>query len=232
VDADFLLTRGADLAIFGVRLRNFEPVASDPGALSAGQDAHIVLVLPPQHIIEDVSAPMEGLAVPEAARLAAPSRIAYDVVPGTSVRLDAEGILDACRTLRSPSAVIGDTDTLIELPWRLAFTPIADGINDIHTAAALSSPAGVVGTWLARLAAQRPGSGELRLRLVDSARAAEDPGFPAVLTPNDRAQIVALAAGAPPSSKPITLTAIGGSLDAHGEWSGFRWAQRVINGRE
>ena len=54
VNADFLLTRAADLAVLGVRLQNVTvDTSTTPVTVEAGDPARIIMFLPPQHIVEE-----------------------------------------------------------------------------------------------------------------------------------------------------------------------------------
>ncbi len=235
MDADFLLTRGADLAVLGVRLRGFH-LEGDSLEAMAEDGARIILHLPPQHAAEGTTKQVEeGLIT--WAQLAGPSRVAYEVAEGTSVRLDAEGILAACTTLAQAATPAGPADTAIELPWRLAFAPwVEAGTQVEHAPGALRSAEGVVGLWLSRLRGAGQGSppGELGLLPVDSglANSQDPPGVGLALSRDHRTTIAANGLAAPPHTDKLELTALGGSLAAHGEWPGFRWSQRATLGRD
>jgi hypothetical protein len=241
VDADFLLTRGADLVVLGMRLRGFDVAAGDGLEVTAQDGARIVLCLPPQHAAEGTTANVPPDDFIPWAQLAGPSRVAYDVPGGTPVRLDAAGILDACSMLAPAATPAGPFDTAIELPWRLAFAPdIEAGAQAQHAAGVLASTDGVVGLWLSRLygagaaEGQGPPLGELTLLPVDAALAGREdpPGVPLALSADHRSKIVALGQAAPPRTDKVELTALGGSLAAHGEWPGFRWSHRAALGRD
>ncbi len=243
MDADFLLTRGEDLALIGVRLHGFEP-GDDPLEMTAVAGARIVLHLPPQHVLEQtVEVDPKAPALPAddfvaRSQLAGTSRIAYEIAGGTTVKLDGEGILGACTALAPTASSPGPFDTAIELPWRLVFAPdLKVGARPQHAPGALASPDGVVGLWLTRLLGSL-GSGAspddaLALLPVDpDAANFQDPGFSIALDGNARSQIVVNGRAVPPRSGPVELTALGGSLAVHGEWEGFRWSHRTTLGRD
>jgi hypothetical protein len=134
----FLLVRGDDLLVVGVRWSGFDISAPGSAAtLTAGPNARLVLVLPPQHIGEEASPPgsaaplslpagQSGTTVPVwRGMLSATSRLAFTVSPGTQIPLTAVGVLGAAAsaTLTNPNGVPGPDDTAIELPWRVVLAP-------------------------------------------------------------------------------------------------------------
>jgi hypothetical protein len=220
---EFVMTRGPDLVRAGVRLIGFSVSA---GVAHAGDGARIVLVLPPQHIAEE----MRGDAAPSdwvAQRaLSATSQVAFAVAAGTAVGLTADGVLGACSTLAEPS---GDPvhDTAIELPWRLRWAPQADGpVHADHRVEALLHD-DVAGLWLARLLGPGPA---LRMAAIDpNAAAAADP-FPIPLSTNTRNVIGQQAT--PPLATRAELSCLGGSLTAGGAWTGLAWSHAATLGRD
>jgi hypothetical protein len=238
MDADFLLTRGQDLVVLGVRLHGFE-ASADGIEVTAGEGARIVLHLPPQHVLEETMPTVPTNDFVARSQLAEPSRVAYDVAGGTQVRLDGESILRACTRLAPAARPPGLFDTAIELPWRLVFAPdLTVGAQPQHAPTALSSPGGVVGLWLTRLighaGAGASSEDALALLPVDSAVAGfeDPPGVSIALNANARSNIVVNGQAQPPRSGPVELTALGGSLSVHGEWEGFRWSHRAALGRD
>lgn len=243
---DFLLTRGLDLVVLGVRLHDFAPAASGPvrpPAMVAGSDAsRIVLWFPPQHLVEQTFGAVAVPGMPLQAMLSAASRVAFSVAGGTVVPLDAAGVLGACVQVAappSPAAPPGPIDTAIELPARLAFAPSATpGVTARHASIEFFGPMGAVGVWLTRLrpggGGSRRGAGSLELHLLDPLGAAQldDPGFPVALDLRARQTIAAAAATKPPTASRLELASLGGSLTALGDWDGARWSHRTTLGRD
>ncbi len=225
MDANYLLTRGEDLAVFGVRLHGFD--ISEGIATASAADACIVLVLPPQHVQEQAMAAVLRRGSQVAGELSGPSRMAYAVTPGTTVTLTAEGVLAACVELRPGG--MGELDTSIELPSRLAFAPRAASTDPASTA--LLSPAQVVGTWLMRV---HPIGGDvlelvpLNRDLAGTPDRVPDPS----LTADQRLKIADFGAGAPVLASRLELSTRGGNLTAGGEWDGLSWSHRVTGGRD
>src|SRR3954451_7446606 len=110
MDAEFLLTRSADLAVLGVHLHGFDIAGTTAEAIDP--DACIVLVLPPQHVQEQTTTALSPDDV-LAGELCGPSRLAYAIAPGTQVALTGDGVLAACTDLRAGGT--GQFDTWLEV---------------------------------------------------------------------------------------------------------------------
>jgi hypothetical protein len=249
VDVDFLLTRAADLAVLGVRLRNVTVDSSTaPVTATADDAARIVLFLPPQHIAEEErqDAPPDGWQAQS--QLAGVSRLAFALTRGSRFPLDAAGILGACGQLVSDSGTAGPFDTAIEMPWHLAFSVLDPGggiVSSLHAAEQIVSPGGGTALWLSRLGVQADAQGQIvdpgdparPLELVPvDANLANTPNeaFAQSLSQSDRNEIVQLSAtpGTGPQASRIELTSIGGSLTAGRQWPGFLWDHRATLGRD
>lgn len=246
MDLDFLLTRGEDLAVLGVRMHGFQPPPqAAPGEakrLTAGADAWISLFFPPQHIVEG------AWVAPDTAHLFAPvgwvtsgelsgsSSVKFRVLPDAVVPLTSDGVLAACHQL---SEDVASGATSIELPWRLAFRPVfPSGLVAQHADAPTKSANGTFGLWLTRILP--PGSElpsapapSIDMTPVDASLAAgADPGFAVALDRNSRNQIVAFGQVKPPKASRLELTSLGGSISIDGSWDGFEWSQRTGLGRD
>ena len=248
MDADFLLTRAADLAVLGVRLQNvtFDTTVT-PAVAIAGGDARVVLFLPPQHIIEQslTGPPPDGFTA--AAQLAGPSRLAFLLAPGTRLPLEAAAILRTCHRLAPAVSTAGRFDTAVEIPWHLAFSPThsdGQGVSSLHPGDEITSPSGVTALWLSRLGIATDAQGfiiepgdpapPLDLIPVDGALAnTADPVPDPSLTQSNRNEIVQLGSTATRAiAERLELTPIGGSLTAGRQWPGFLWSHRATLGRD
>jgi hypothetical protein len=255
MDADFLLTRGDDLVVLGVRMMGVTIDAAQVTAV-AGDGSRIVIYLPPQHLAEEVATAAPPGDWVAAAQLAGTSRVAFDVTRGTEVPLTTAGILGACRRLSAPARPPGRFDTAVEMPWHLAFAPVGSGdaggpatLAALHPDQPLASPAGAIGLWLSRLGLQLSETGAIvaggqaapEFELVpvapDLANTA-DPPFPHSLTVGQRNQIVGASgidtghSPAHPRAREMSVTCYGGSLTAEGRWDDFSWRHAATLGRD
>jgi hypothetical protein len=126
----FLVVRREDLVVLGVRWSGFElqhdaaDPASHPHLVALSDDAFVMLIFPPQAIVEGkimtgsitdpgimTSSPHPAVTwVQRHAKLAGPSQLVFKVQRGTPIDLTAEGILQAlsnssCRTRIVPYGV-------------------------------------------------------------------------------------------------------------------------------
>lgn len=223
MDLDFLLTRDADFAVLGVRLSGVEVVPAPPGppvAVASAAGAFVVLVLPPQHVAEQVVSDAVPPGFIAAAELSGTSRLAFDLAPGATVPLTAAGILAACTRLRPGGT--GAADTRIELPWRLAFGPAGAGV--VHASEPGTAASGL---WTMRLAGV--GTAPIDLAPLDALLAGgSGPPFATSLRQEDRVVIASLVARA----TALELSSLGGTLEATAATEGFRWAHRARLGRD
>jgi hypothetical protein len=255
MDADFLLTRADDLVVLGVRMTGVTIDAAQVTAV-AGDAARIVVYLPPQHVAEEVVSPAPPGDWVAGAQLAGTSRVAFDVTRGTEVPLTTAGILGACRRLSAVARPAGRFDTAVEMPWHLAFAPVASGdaggpatLGALHPDQPLASPAGAVGLWLSRLGLRLDETGaivavgqaapEFELVPVDPDLAnTADPPFIHSLTVSQRNQIVGASgidpgqSSAHPLARELSVTCYGGSITAEGKWDDFSWRHRTTSGRD
>ncbi|MGV9611207.1 hypothetical protein [Nocardia xishanensis] len=199
-----LLIRPADHLLVGVRWTGFTTSGVDgAGApvLTAGDQARLVLLFPPQHVGEECSPPASAapLSLPAGstgsmvpgwrAVLSGSSRISIDVPPGRRIALTASGILDAVGNvpLVVSSGVPGADETAIELPWRVLLAPgvhtQAGTVVCRHPSAPVSA-GGVSGLWRTRLvdaalsATSAAPDARLTLRVADPVLAdTADPAF-------------------------------------------------------
>jgi hypothetical protein len=238
-----------------------EGSVSDPQMLVAGADGgRLIVMLPPQHVGETPGRGF-GDAVAQPARIAGPSQLGFDIPAGRTVRLTAEGVLEAMYTLVAAPADFTGTvadETAIEMPWGLLMsvdTPANDETTHAqHVKAPRASPAGAVELWhtLIVRSGSAPSSTEkgaidswdarLRLRPIshwqDPPPREAEQAFRPPLTGDQRAQIVQngrLSAGV--TSEPVMadrmmLSALGGWLNAEGTWPTFEWEHEAVCGRD
>ncbi|OXM69589.1 hypothetical protein [Amycolatopsis vastitatis] len=241
--ADFLIVRGTDHVVLGVRWTGLTVVAGPDGpALRAdAADARLVLTFPPQHVGEEISTP--GIPAPEyrpdgqvvgelphtvpvwRARLSGPSTIAVHVVAETLIPLTVTGLLSAAAgrpLLTSPSA--GPDDTVLELPWRLRSVPDVE-VRAVH-AGDPQTVQDVSGLWRTRLLAGDAGP---RLLPIDPVFAQFEDPFHLPIGEAQRAMIVGN--GAAPTSR-LELSALGATTAINATWPNLDWEQRVVLGRD
>ncbi|MFD9733284.1 hypothetical protein [Umezawaea sp. NPDC059074] len=224
--ADFLLLRGEDHLVLGVR---WTGMTVDGQVLRAGPDALLTLLFPPQHLAEELTVP--GVPAPAyrpsggnpdvvpvwRATPAAPSRITVVVEQGAVVPLTTIALLAAVAA--RPLA-----DSVVEVPWRLRFTVDGDDVRAVHE----NQPAnagGVTGLWRTNLTS---GSG-LRLRPVDHA-AAHYPDLFA--TPIGEAQRSLIIQNGPAAASRLELSALGATATIRARWPNLDWDQRIVLGRD
>ncbi|MEV6813051.1 hypothetical protein [Micromonospora sp. NPDC051296] len=264
---DYLLMRAEDHVVLGVTWSGL--VVSGSGAdglpvLEALDGAWLVLTFPPQHLAEETSprgsaAPLTlpvgpgGGAVPVwRAVLSGPSRLAFDLAPGTRLVPTVEGVLGVLsrRQLRHRSGgTPGPGDTAVELPWRLILSPqgpAASRVVSVHPSRPMPDEAGL---WRSRIVVEPGGprgeSGgtgpephgtghELDLFAVDRGlAAADDPaGFTVPLGRDDRVSISIEAARRPARARRLELSALGGTLVARGVWENYLWEHHAVLGRD
>ena len=197
--AGVVLIRADDHLVLGVRWSGFQVSGAGAGTtLTAGAQARLFIVLPPQHVGEESSPP--GSAAPQQLPsgvgatvpawrgvLSGPTRLTFQVAAGKQIPLTAEGVLSAVvdNPLVASPDIPGQDDTAIELPWRLVIAPRGRSSgtvvcrHQIRLASADSS-----GLWRTRLSdtasATDTVDADLDLRVVDKPTAeAADPTFAA-----------------------------------------------------
>ncbi|MDX6743833.1 hypothetical protein [Actinocorallia sp. A-T 12471] len=252
---NLLIVRAADHLLLGVDWSGFTVTGTGPDGLprlTAGENARIVLIFPPQHLAEEASKPNSpapetrpappGGSVPVwRAALSGPSRLVFAAARDTVFTPTAEGVLAALADAR-PVA-----DTAVELPWRMIFAPetrdAGDELRAVHPEAPVRV-GDVAGLWRTRLVAVPPGEppgsdANLALRAVDAAAAATpDPVFDPPsekIPPLGRAERMRLAAEAavrPATASRLELSSLGGTLSARGTWENFRWEHDAVLGRD
>jgi len=224
---DLLLTRAHDHAVLGVRLDGFDLTAGTATAGAGG--GTVVLVLPPQHVLEETLNPPFGDEVVLRSELAGPTLLSFGVPAGRSVPLTAEGVLAVCDgdPGDSPSALV---DSSVELPARLR---LAISGASVAVARRPLTVAGTAGPWRARF--ERSAAAPMRATALDPALAGSpDPyaDFAPPLSPSQRLQVADHAAGDPAVVHSLELTSLGGAIDVEGTWEGFSWSERVTGGRD
>jgi hypothetical protein len=217
----YLLTRPEDHVLLGVEPVGF--VADGGRWRAAAGGGRLVVTFPPQHVLEETSpagspAPLVSQSVPVwRAALSGPSRLVVTLPEGSVVVPTAEGLL---RALADGTV---DAGTAIELPGRLTLRPAGTGVRSAHPALPVTA-AGTSGLWRARL-------GRPDLVAVD-AGAADPAGFAIPLNRGERLQLVGATAQRPATATRLELSALGGTLEAAGDWTGFVWRQLTVLGRD
>jgi hypothetical protein len=249
--ADYLLMRAEDLVFIGLRCAGFQ-LAQDnaagglPVLEAISDDARVMLVLPAQHIAEQVSAVGSqpetiGEFTVWRARLAGPSRAAFRLPRGQRVPLTVAGVLGVLTGAQITGAEIwaggAETDrTAIEMPWGLLVYPVGDpAAGCYHPAGRLESPAGVVGLWQTRvrsIVAGAPTDHGLTVWPIGAAPAGGADPFPIPLTAADRQQVVARGSESGVPTGRLELSSLGGTLSARGAWEAFEWDHDATLGRD
>lgn len=223
VAVDLLLSRPADLLRLGVSWSGFELVDGDPPTLVPGGEGPptLRLVLPPQHIAEQVL--REDEAFPPAntvsAGIAGPSQLVFDVA-AVPITLTTAGVLAAAREapLRGREED-GTPNTFLELPWELLVSP--DGARATHPLDPVAQ-ADVVALWRTSL---RSDSGDLEIL-----RAGGDEGFIPALNAPLRQTLAAQSS--PAHFERLELSSLGGTLRATGDWDSVKWQHDATLGRD
>jgi hypothetical protein len=248
--AGVILIRPDDHLILGVRWSGFTLSASCASTrLTAGPQARLVLVLPPQHVGEEASPPGSsapsqlpagsgGASVPVwSGTLSASTRLAFAVAAGAQIPLTVEGVLAAVldHPLLVPAGAPGPDDTAIELPWRLVIAP---GGPSGAVCRHLTQPASTDSSGLWRTRIVDPHGAGLTLRVADQAIAgATDPttfksGNALPLARPDRQRLFLETASQPAQLARLELSALGGTLDATGLFPNFEWEHHASLGRD
>ena len=253
-----VLIRADDHLVLGVRWSGFQVSGAGAGTtLTAGAQARLFIVLPPQHVGEESSPP--GSAAPQQLPsgagatvpawrgvLSGPTRLTFQVPAGKQIPLTAEGVLAAVvdNPLVASPDIPGPDDTAIELPWRLVIAPRGRSSgtvvcrHQIRLASAESS-----GMWRTRLAdpasATDTVDADLDIKVVDKATAgAADPTFDENRTTRFRSQdttaqrLFLTTRNQPARATRLELSPLGGTLDAVGRFPNFEWDHRAVLGRD
>lgn len=182
------------------------------------------------------------------AALSGPSQVAFAVPRGATVALTVTGLLAAAGAgpISTTRGLPGSDDTVVEMPWGLLVVPEnpndGAGVFCLHPVAPVVSPDGVAALWRTRIVAGT-GNGQpdpadpstrpagLYLQLLETPAAGPDPfGLP--LSKPVRAQLVAAASSRAAGADELELSALGGTLEASGDWDTFAWRQRTVGGRD
>jgi hypothetical protein len=226
VEIDLLLSRPEDLLRLGVSWSGFEVVDGDPPTLTpAGNGPPTLrLVLPPQHIAEQVLGVSEAFDPTStlATAKAGPSQLVFDVA-ASPIPLTTAGILAAARNapLRGSEPGSTDLDTFLELPWQLFVAP--NGAVATHPTDVVAE-AEVVALWRTSL---RSASGELDLL---RAGGEDEEEFNPALNGPMREQLAAQST--PAHFERLELSSLGGTLRASGDWDGLQWRHDATLGRD
>jgi hypothetical protein len=268
------VVRPDDLLVLGFAFVNLHPDPDDGGRLTRidpARDALVVVTFQPQHVQEQVfqqqltSGATEPLAPPPVIAVAARrSRLAFRLPAETgSLAISLEALLDwsgwepvlAANALpatpttsqlaeRPRPAAPADSQTSIELPYRLVLSPL-DGAAWAHSVTPKERD-GRVELWHTRLAALDSNGDVFESETADHpVRAVWTPDWSSVsmlmrpsawpsgaepLEPGERATIVRLSADfgltvrdgfypcAPAQARRLMLTSLGGWLDVKGRW--------------
>lgn len=257
--AAIVLVRAEDHLVLGARWSGFTVAGSGAEArLTAGAQAWMQILLPPQHVGEETSPPdsTAPLRLPGGAGgapvpvwrgvLSGPTRLVFTVSPGTQIPLTIEGLLAVAtdNPLLVPAGVPGPDDTAIELPWRLVIAPRGrSATGDVVCRHPRTADPGSSGLWRTRLtdpavaAAAAPLDADLTMRVADQATAGTvDPAYgPDNTVPlgrADRLRLFAETGHQPAQVSRLELSALGGTLDAAGVFPNFEWEHRAVLGRD
>jgi hypothetical protein len=243
---DFLLVRGADLLVVGVRWSGFDLAAdasNGPKLVPTASGEHVVtLFFPPQSIAE-VKYTTEGDTSLRDARLAGSSRVAFVVQAGTDIPLeiplDVVGVLEALARDGQVVSTGEGMPTAIEFPWHLTVTPQAPsgtGVVSRHAARPVVSDDGVVGLWDARLIARDGSAADAGIALVPLMQNPDDAGLDVGPPSGGQRQSIVDAGHADPPSlahaSRFGLSALGGSLSARLRSPMFEWDHDTMLGRD
>ena len=150
--------RADDLLVLRVEFANAELVSGEPPTVvsdQAGVPLRVVFTFPPQHVAESVADP----ARPAASMLSGPSRLAFDVAG--ALPLSVESLLDWAGWVAVIAGATGsapsDTQTALEVPYRLVVTPPPDAGWRHASTAIDASGSGTVEVWHTDLRLDSPG---------------------------------------------------------------------------
>ncbi|SDF42950.1 hypothetical protein SAMN05216553_101599 [Lentzea fradiae] len=221
--------------------------------------AYLVVHFPPQAVLERTLTNRLGLGdLPLPTRVSGPSRLAFDITSALPMALTVDALLawtafvprlaPTATTTQTASALVApiDTETALELPWRMLLSP--DETEGWKHATTPVTRNDWTELWHTRLGARNgavvdddPRAREMRaiwladpqmaawVRSPSSVPSSED--ITHVLTPKQRFSIVRLSAdpalrnGVDPSlPKPVevsglTLSSLGASFEAEGRWN-------------
>ncbi|GHF36304.1 hypothetical protein [Streptomyces griseosporeus] len=246
------VVRAQDLLAVTFEFRNLLLVTDGPagGHLvreQPGQDAFVIVHLPPQHTAEPVLPDGAVPALPQPGQLAGPSRLAFrlpaeaDRIPFTLEALLGwlslePSLCAAARQPRDGAAVANQppiapeaTETALEIPYHLLLSPPPGG-GWAHATEPVTH-AGRTELWHTRLGVRavtdgRPtvDEGNTADRYVRAVYSPDSAGIPPALagdlrpTAAQRRSIVALSAASPIEVDQLMLSARGGWFKARGQW--------------
>ena len=238
---NLLLVRGSDLFLAGVQWSGFSLQAGHETGVAqlraTGSPAVVTLTFPPQSIAEEKG---DGAAGGQrGASLAGPSRVQFSFPLGSTINLNAEGLLRAL-TEESTQILPGAADepggTSLELPWHLqvSLQAITSGLSTTveHTAAPSLSPSGTQGLWTSRLHAQGSTRQYANLQMQALRAQGDLPLHFEPLSAGQRQTLVDLGSHASAMVRRLELSALGGSLDAELQLPEFSWQQAITLGRD
>jgi hypothetical protein len=235
VAEDFGVLGSITLDVASTGMSGEVEVVGSVTVLVAGADARLWLTFPPQHVGEE-AVPSDDPLPPGTSlrgRLSGVGQIAFRVAEGTRIPLTVEGILGSVAEgrlafLPGTPADLGRPvgGTVIEMPWRLAFSPSDVDVILEHTDVPRASPAGNVALWSTRL--RRPDGAALPAQPLGAD--ITDP-YPMGTSGAARSLIRSLSANEVRVER-LELSALGGTFDASATTAGFAWEHRATLGRD
>lgn len=224
-------------------------------------EAYLIVTLPPQHIAEQsyttLRSPISPIELPADSQLSSKSRLAFSIPPGVDIidrklrdllswealnpsispsahspQLPCGADCDACRV--APK----DTETSIELPYRLIISPNQSSVW-VHTKDFANKKAATFEIWHTRLydpserlELRAVWSADIKKHPIDQLPSACDVPFKTLPSNKDRVQIVNLASNSclkttkgenysPPAIKAnsLMLSSLGGFAKLRGSWN-------------
>lgn len=217
-----LILRPDNHAIMGLDWSECDVVAGSPPRLLARDNAVLTIVFPPQHIAEQ--AQVSFGATLWRSFLSGPSRLSLAVPRGQQIDLTSDGVLNAINGLN-----VDVGNSFIELPWGLALTPKA-GESGLVARYAPPPNAQLSGLSKLSLLAKDPG----RPLAISARNVRDDPGDPFIMPLSNaaRSSVAANSLQSPAAVERLELSALGGSLIAHGNWDNLEWDHNCALGRD
>ena len=252
----FLIVRSDDLIHIGVQCSDFRLEYSEldervPLLVATSDLARITLTFPPQVIGEEVYVSEDSLSPLGIVgrRRSGASRVQFAVPAGTTMELNAEGVLRAI--MSSGVSIIQGNDpptaTAIEIPWGLIFSMVPISRNGKvvpnHEVTPVTSDSGIIGLWYTKLREINSNTEDAGIALLPISNRAYDIinfstnevlGPPLVSiyrekicqnsNPNDPLSL--------PKVKRLELSSFGGTFSVTAKWSNFAWDHDVVLGRD
>ncbi|MFR9773207.1 hypothetical protein [Nocardia sp. SC052] len=228
--AGYTLLRPDDLLHVHIRDSGFRRGVNGHGApeLIAGKDARLDVNFPPQHMAEEASESSQ-------ARSAGPSRLRFEIAPGTVIPLSVQGVLDAmtARELRPPEGQ-PDSGSVLELPWRLLMA-LPSGGRCAPAPLPVKSTGGVTGLWHCQIL-NRAGGPVVSLRPFRALHRQNTFQKTPLDADNETVDlIVERAAQLPVTANRLILSSLGAWFSLTAEFGGtpeLKWSHRAAMGRD